>query len=80
MSKQKKRRFNVAMRNIQAARKDVADVLSVVDYDFDQAKRHEETLEAYNRRSAISALSDNCLPRLAGHLCLSHPSRYLTMK
>lgn len=32
MSKQKKRRFNVAMRNIQAARKDVADVLSVVDY------------------------------------------------
>lgn len=42
MSKQKERRFNVAMRNIQDARKDVADVLSVVDYDFDQAKRHEE--------------------------------------
>ena len=56
MSKQKKRRFNVAMRNVQDTRKDIADVLSVVDYDFDQAKRHEETLEAYNRvRSVMKA-------------------------
>jgi predicted AAA+ superfamily ATPase len=44
------------MNALEQTKHDVSEVLSVVDYDFDQAKRHEETLEAYNRvRSLLKA-------------------------
>jgi hypothetical protein len=53
-------------------KQDISDVLDCVDYDFDEAKRHEETLEAYNRiRPLISGL-----PRLLA--ALSESSRALT--
>lgn len=45
-------------------RQDVEDVLSVLDYDFDQAGRHEETLPAYNRVRELMAASPQMLQAL----------------
>ena len=44
---------------IDLIQEDIAAVLECVDYDFEQAKRHEETLPAYRRvRSLMAAASE----------------------
>jgi len=49
------------MKTLEQAQHDVSEVLTCVDYDFDESKRHEETLEAYNRVRPLLATAPDML-------------------
>jgi hypothetical protein len=53
------------MNTFEQTKHDVSEVLTCVDYDFDQSKRHEETLEAYNRVRPLLAAAPELLEAAA---------------
>jgi len=48
-------------RDVLELLEDVKDVLTVMDYDFDEANRHDETKEAYERIRPLLAKSPRIL-------------------